>query len=121
MDIEPKTLKNLTIASFVLSVIAIIFIMVLLFMAYCRNSIVDLQEFRNLHPDLKSLYRHTALGHHGFRHYTDQINAKYEKEVDKAGGEDNYNNNASNLLKEKVRNNSAVTYLKELFTSFQFN
>ncbi len=121
MDLEPKTLKNLTIASFVLSVIAILFIIILLFMAYCRNSIVDLQEFRHLHPDLKSLYRDIALGPNGFKHYTDQINDKYEKQVDLAGGEDDYNSNVRNLLREKVKNNSVISYLKELFTSFQFN
>ena len=121
MELDPKTLKNLTIVSFVLSILAIIFSMVFLFMAYCRNTIVDLQEFRYLHPDLKSMYRDIALGPNGFRHYTDQINAKYEKEVDVAGGEDDYNSKARSLLKEKVRSNSLISYLKELFTSFQFH
>jgi hypothetical protein len=121
MEIEPKTLKNLTIASFVLSVIAILFIIILLFIAYCRNSIVDLQEFRHLHPDLKNLYRDIALGPNGFRHYTDQINDRYEKEVDAAGGEDDYNNNARRLLKDKVKSNSLISYLKGLLDSFQFN
>lgn len=121
MDFEPKNLKKLTIVSLSLSVLAILFSMVLLFIAYCRNSIVDLQEFRHLHPDIKSMYRDIALGPNGFSHYTDQINYKYEKEVDLAGGEDEYNSNVRNLLREKVRNNSVISYLKELFTSFQFH
>ena len=121
MDLEPKNLKKLTIVSLSLSVIAILFSMVLLFIAYCRNSIVDLQEFRHLHPDLKCLYRDIALGPNGFSHYTDQINSKYEKQVDLAGGVDDYNSNARRLLKDKVKSNSLISYLKELFTSFQFN
>lgn len=105
MNLEPKTLKNLVIITFVLSIFAIIFSMWSMSMCYDGTTIIDHKEFDSLHPGIKKLYKRIVLNSNGIKPYIDKINNKYEKAVESAGGEREFNDSAVESIKKYVDTN----------------
>jgi hypothetical protein len=113
MELEPKTLKTLVIISFVLSVFAIIFSMISLWMDYDGSTILDHKEFNGLHHGIKKLYRKVMLSKDGvLKPYIEVINTNYEKAIDQNGGEEKFNDEFTAAIKKYMDTHPIVKSFK---------